>query len=70
MNPMRTLSNIKHSIPLVLEAAEARNLRVMRSLAGPSYRGLVQQRGKNEPQTTLQVGLEAVFNWTYQRDHA
>ncbi len=70
MNPFRTLSNLKQSVPLVLEAAEARNLRVLRNLAAPSYRGLVQQRGKHEPETTLQVGLEAVFNWTYQRDHA
>lgn len=69
MNPRRTLTNIKHSVPLVLEAAEARNLRVLRSLAGPSYRGLVQQRGKHEPQTAMPVGFDAIFNWEYRRDH-
>ncbi len=68
MNPRRTLTNIRHSVPLVLEAAEARNLRVLRNLAGPSYRGLVQQRGKHEPQTALPVGFDAIFNWEYRRD--
>ena len=69
MNPIRTLSNIRQSVPLVLEAAEARNLRVLKNLAGPSYRGLIQQRGKHEPQTALDVGFDAVFNWTYSREH-
>jgi len=70
MNPMRTLSNLKHSVPLVFEAAQARNLRVLRNLAGPSYRGLVLQQGKHEPETAMPVGFDAIFNWTYRRDHA
>jgi hypothetical protein len=36
-------------------------------LLGPSYRGLILQKGKNESNTVLPVSYETIFDWRYQR---
>src|SRR5260221_9859524 len=42
------------------------NLRVLASLLGPAFRGLVQRRGR-EGVTSLPVSYQASLDWRYQR---
>jgi hypothetical protein len=63
----RTLRNLAAAGPLLREAVTLGNLRVLRSMLGPAFRGLVQQRGKHEEQTPMKLGYSATFDWRYQR---
>ena len=62
------LLNLVQSGPLLREAIEHGNLRSLRSMLGPAWRGLVQQRAKHEDQTAIRLGYAATFDWRYQRD--
>ena len=64
---MRLLTNLANSGPLLREAVAGGNLKVLRSMLGPAFRGLIQQRGKNEDSTELQLGYRARFDWRYAR---
>jgi hypothetical protein len=68
MTLTHTLTNLLHTVPLVKDASAARNTAVLRSLLGPAWRGLVQQRGKSESHTAMRAGHDAHFDWTYLRD--
>ena len=62
-----SMQNLRDSGPLLRDAMQSRNLRVLASLLGPAFRGLVQQRGRNEESTPLRLGYSAQFDWRYQR---
>ena len=47
-----TLAN---SGPLLRDAVQSRNLKVLASMLGPAFRGFLQQRGKNEPLTPVRL---------------
>ncbi len=64
---MQLLTNLANSGPLLREAVAGGNLKVLRSMLGPAFRGLIQQRGKNEDATELQLGYRARFDWRYAR---
>jgi hypothetical protein len=64
---MQLLTNLANSGPLLREAVSGGNLKVLRSMLGPAYRGLIQQRGKNEDTTEMQLGYRAHFDWRYAR---
>jgi hypothetical protein len=57
------------AVPLMKDASKSGNLTVLRSLLGPAYRGLIQQRGKSEPATRMPVAHDVEFDWWYLRDH-
>ena len=59
-----TLAN---SGPLLRDAVQSRNLKVLASMLGPAFRGFLQQRGKNEPLTPVRLGYNACFDWRYNR---
>ncbi|HUJ28095.1 MAG TPA: diiron oxygenase [Myxococcales bacterium] len=61
------LHNLAESGPLLRDAVQSGNLRVLASMLGPAFRGLVQQRGKNEPHTPMRLGYTAHFDWRYGR---
>jgi hypothetical protein len=61
------LQNLAESGPLLREAVQSRNLRVLASMLGPAFRGLVQQRGRNEPATPMRLDYHAHFDWRYGR---
>ena len=63
-----TLESLAQSGPLFREALQGGNYKVIASLLGPAFRGLIQQRGKAEAQTPMRLGYEACFDWRYQRD--
>ena len=63
-----TLVNLFRQGPLIAEATAARNVRVLMSLLGPAYRGLIQRRGQSEDSTDIQPGGMANFDWKYRRE--
>jgi len=67
MKMSKLAKNFMNAAALLPDAAASRNPRVLYSLLGPGYRGLVLQRGKNEPWTAVPVSFKTVFDWGYQR---
>ena len=65
--PQQLWNTLASSGPLFKEAVQSRNLRVLASMLGPAFRGLVQQRGKNESSTPVRLGYNACFEWRYTR---
>jgi len=61
------LENLAQSGPLLRGAASRGSLKVLRSMLGPAFRGLIQQRGRHEARTHMALGYSAVFDWRYQR---
>ena len=64
------LQNLAGSGPLLRDAVQSGNLKVLASMLGPAFRGLVQQRGRNEESTPLRLGYSAQFDWRYRRGEA
>jgi hypothetical protein len=54
--------------PLLKDASASGNLAVLRSLLGPAWRGLIQQRGRAEGVTAMPLDYSAHFDWNYLRD--
>lgn len=70
MTPVhRVLHALRECGPVLGKAAAGGNLRVVRSMLGPAWRGLVLKRGRDEPNTRMSVRHEADFNWSYSHDH-
>lgn len=69
LSSTRALDSIYYNGGLLWEAAASGNVRVLASLLGPAYRGLVRQRGKNGSGTNLLLGHSAHFDWMYKREH-
>jgi hypothetical protein len=55
-------------VPLVRDASVAGNVNVLRSLLGPAWRGIIEQRARGVPSTTMPLGYPASFTWDYLRD--
>jgi hypothetical protein len=68
MNLEHTFSNALETLPLMKDASASGNFKVFRSLLGPAFRGMVQQKGKVNSTTVMPVGYGAHFDWNYLRD--
>jgi len=68
MSISNTFANVVHTLPLVKDASASGNLKVLQSLLGPAWRGMVEQRGKAGPTTQMPVSYQAHFDWNYLRD--
>ena len=65
----KTVESIVESGPaLIGEATASRNLRVIATLLGPAYRGLIRRRGKGVAATAMSVDHDAFFDWRYVRE--
>ena len=64
----RAVQNLGRSGPVLREASASGNLRVLASLLGPAYRGLVMQEARGSQSTAMPAGHTAVFDWSYLRD--
>jgi hypothetical protein len=64
----RAVQNLGRSGPVLREASASGNLRVLASLLGPAYRGLVMQEARGNQSTAMPADHTAVFDWTYLRD--
>jgi len=68
MSLAKLLENLKNSGPHFQEAAQRGNLRVLKSMLGPAYRGLIEQRAKGHGVTEMDVEHTVAFDWQYTRD--
>ncbi len=64
----KAVQNLGRSGPVLREASASGNLRVLASLLGPAYRGLVMQEARGARSTAMQAEHHAVFDWSYLRD--
>jgi len=64
---MTVFETIAESGPLLRDAVRSGNLRVLASMLGPAFRGLIRHRGRNEDSTPVQLGYRAHFDWRYAR---
>ena len=64
----RAVQNLGRSGPVLREASASGNLRVLASLLGPAYRGLVMHEARGAPSTAMPAGHATVFDWSYLRD--
>jgi hypothetical protein len=69
MELTKAARNLFQSGPVFREALQTGNARVLASLLGPAFRGLVQQRGKTGAQMSMPLGYPARFDWTYSREY-
>lgn len=64
-----SIGTLLDTVPLMKDASKSGNLAVLKSLLGPAYRGLIQQRGKAEAATGMPARHLVHFDWHYLRDH-
>ena len=64
---MTVFETLAESGPLLRDAVRSGNLRVLASMLGPAYRGLVRHRGRHEDSTPVRLGYRAHFDWRYAR---
>ena len=62
------LRNLVNAGPTFRDALARPNLKVLRSLLGPAYRGLVEQRGKAGTSSEIAVGYGVHFDHAYRRE--
>lgn len=67
MRISRGVKNVVANKSALRDAMVSGNLRVVRSLLGPAYRGLVAQKGKGVAALTMPVSYGARFDLKYQR---
>ncbi|MBL8956905.1 MAG: ferritin-like domain-containing protein [Myxococcaceae bacterium] len=65
---MPTFDRLFKTAPMLKDASASGNMTVLRSLLGPAWRGLIQQRGRGEGTTPMPVDYNALFDWHYLRD--
>jgi hypothetical protein len=53
---------------LIGDAAAIRNLRVLATLLGPAYRGLLRHKARGAGGTEMPVDHAAYFDWSYERE--
>ena len=64
---MTLIESLSDSGPLLRDAVRSGNLRVLASMLGPAFRGLIQKRGRNEDSTPMGLEYRAHFDWRYAR---
>ena len=62
MNPIKMFQNLTNSAGTIREVARVKNLRVLKTLLGPAYRGLVKQVSKGVPSVEIPAGYTVVFD--------
>ena len=66
--PRQLYTNLVQSGTVLGEALKGRNFKVLASMLGPAYRGLIQQRGKAASSTQIALDYSAHFDWKYERN--
>jgi hypothetical protein len=60
--------NVVDNLGILRDATQVVNVKVLRSMLGPAWRGLIEQRGKRSEVTELPTAYTARFDWAYHRD--
>jgi hypothetical protein len=69
MRIARGIKNALQQTSVIRDAFASGNVRVVRSLLGPAYRGLVLQRGKGVASLEIPLSYGATFDLSYTREH-
>jgi hypothetical protein len=64
---MTLMQSLADGRPLLRNALQSGNFRVLASMLGPAFRGFVQQRGRMQGGTPVQLDYKAHFDWRYLR---
>jgi hypothetical protein len=68
MQLAKILENLQNAGPQLGEATQRGNVKVLASMLGPAWRGLVKQAGKAGASTQMPSHHDAFFDWQYRRD--
>src|SRR5690242_12875526 len=68
MSLAKLLENVRANGTHLRDAASRGNVAVLKSMLGPAWRGLFQQRAKGTATTNLPVSHEVHFDWEYSRN--
>jgi hypothetical protein len=63
----RAVEELRRGGALVRDAAATANVKVLASMLGPAWRGLVLRRGRTHASAAIRVGGDATFDWRYRR---
>jgi hypothetical protein len=63
----RAIVELVQNRSLLRDVNASGNLRLLFSMLGPAFRGLVQRKGRGEELTPMPVGGDATFDWRYRR---
>ncbi|MGE5049276.1 MAG: ferritin-like domain-containing protein [Deltaproteobacteria bacterium] len=64
---MTLMQSLSDGGPLLRNALQSGNFRVLASMLGPAFRGFVQQRGRMQGGTPVRLDYKAHFDWRYER---
>ena len=62
-----TIKNLVEAGPLLRDASSRGNLRVLKSLLGPAFRGFVQRPARHSAATVMPAAYGVNFTWDYAR---
>lgn len=65
MRLKKALLNLAQSGPLLREGMASGNLKVLKNLLGPAFRGIILEQMHDGPATRMPVGNTALFDWEY-----
>lgn len=68
MELLRNFEGLFANAGTVAEAGRSKNLRVLRDMLGPAFRGLVLRRGKGGDSSDVPASHAAHFDWRYARE--
>jgi len=66
---LAALKNVLQAGPVLRDATASGNLRVLRSLLGPAYRGFVERRGRGVSSSVMSAAYGVDFTWDYARQY-
>jgi hypothetical protein len=64
----KAIVDLVHNRSLLRDATASGNLRVLASMLGPAFRGLVARRARGQDRTELPARGDVTFDWRYRRD--
>ena len=64
----KLFKNLSQAGPVFYEAVKRGNFKVLKSLLGPAFNGLVLQTAKAKSETEISARYSSYFDWEYKRE--
>ena len=68
MQLSKLIRNVRNNTSTFRDATRARNIKILMTMLGPAYRGLIQQRAKSASWIDVSTNNTARFDWNYEDD--
>lgn len=68
MKATQLAKNVYENLSAFKDASRIKNVRVLKAMLGPAWRGLIMQKAKRSEVTTMPTQYTASFDWAYERD--